>query len=198
MHKTLLAAVMVAALPLPAHADDTLSGVVKTVGELPEVGHTVNAFQANASLTPVTGVLVEIDPFRTNALNRQYVWVKIDPPGDTTVPVEAWLEVQKPKKKPEPQRASGSCCCSSGTTVVMVNNHAANVPAVRHYTGPVYFSADNRSVVNDNDTTIVNQGAPAPYCYGYCDHGMRIESYAFGAGGLRVGHYCPVSGRLIR
>jgi|GEM_PF-2473863 hypothetical protein len=136
-----------------------------------------------------TGPIASIDFDRIHASSKHVfarVWV-----GETETP--GWIPM--PRKKKSKAKAttssSGSCCNGTGTSVTIVNNGAAaNVEPVRHYVGPVYFSADNRSTVNNNNniTTPPAQERPAARV---CPHCAGTPRYS---GGLA---YCPNGNGII-
>lgn len=176
----------------------TLLNPAQAKDNLPEVGHQVN-FYTGSDLEAETGKLDEIKSEKRNPLNKSYVWVRVKVLNEKTKEydlVTGWYKLEKPGKK------KAHSCCSGNTTpvqnvVVVQNNHAARVPELRHYAGPVSFSVvNNNQRYETNNHSHLHQAAPV--VRENCSCGLPIRRYHFGPGGVRNGHYCRTTGRLVR
>lgn len=193
MHKNRTTAVVTAVVTLicssftlPAYAGDPLKGYDLKLGD------PVLLFEINADkkFTEVDeGALAEVLLEKQFFGGKQvYVWAQVWINRDLK---EGWIP--QPKKVAKKKKKRSCCTQPASPPVVVINNHMANIPPVRQYTGPAYFS--NRITNNvTNNVTVV----PAPQVVNpprdYCSCGLPIRQYLVRSG-RPVGHVCRTTGR---
>lgn len=179
--------------------------------DLPQVGHTVNAYDASGSFEPVSGTLLEIDLRRKNPLNNAFVYAKLRRYNHARKKSEvfyAWYRYGNNSP------SAGGSAISSGRSEVRylmpenltieVNNNSDNRNFNLNEGGgskqPISVSVENNNADhNVNTNRVVNPYATGLARYGYCLYdGYRypIRRY-YVINGVRRGYYHPVHSGIV-